>query len=76
MEGETVRELSERIAVLETKHDTTISELKDIKDQLRELLELKAKGVGAFWLVGLILGSGVMAVIGGIISFFNSRPHL
>lgn len=63
--------LHERVAILETRMD----DFAEIKDKLDELLHLKSKGIGALWLVSLIVGSGLIGVIAMIISFFN-RPHL
>lgn len=53
-----------------------MDQLDHIKDKLDELLELKSKGMGAVSLIGLLLGSGVLGIIGVIFTIFNSRPHL
>lgn len=67
--------IGERVASLETEQDAFRTDLKDIKDKLDELLTLKAKGMGAFGLVSLLVGSGIIGVIFAIMQFFN-RPHL
>jgi len=68
--------LSERVAVLETKLDGTVATISSIESKLDQLLDLKAKGTGAFQLVGLILGSGIIGVIGLILSVFSPKSHL
>ena len=68
--------LSERVAVLETKFDGAVTTIGNIEAKLDQLLELKAKGTGAFQLVGLILGSGIIGVIGLIMSVFAPKSHL
>lgn len=67
--------IGERVAVLETEQDTFRADLKDIKDKLDELLTLKAKGMGAFGLVSLLIGSGLIGIVFTLVQFFN-RPHL
>lgn len=61
--------LHERVAVLETKLD----DIHEIKVKLDELLHLKSKGVGALWLVSLIVGSGVLGLIATINEWFSGR---
>lgn len=63
--------LHERVAILETR----MGDLAEIKDKLDELLHLKSKGIGALWLVSLIVGSGILGLVTMVTSFFN-RPHL
>ena len=62
---------AERIAILETKFEAMEENLKDISQKLDTLLELKSKGLGAFWLVGLIFGSGVLGILVTAFSFFK-----
>lgn len=64
----------ERIAVLETKFETMQTDIGEISRKLDMLLELKSKGMGAFWLIGLILGSGVLGIVAMISNFF--RPSV
>lgn len=61
----------ERIAVLETKFEEMQRDLAKISTQLDVLLELKSKGLGAFWLVGLIFGSGIIGIAVTAFSFFK-----
>lgn len=62
---------AERIAILETKYETMEQNLKEISTKLDTLLELKSKGLGAFWLVGIILSSGILGLIVTATSFFK-----
>lgn len=59
--------LYERVAVLENQ----MEDLKEIKEKLDELLQLKAKGTGALTLVGLIFGSGAIGLVLMIVNFFR-----
>lgn len=63
---------AERIAVLETKFDELQKDLVSISGKLDELLELKTKGMGAVWLVGLIFGSGILGLVAFVSGFFKS----
>ena len=71
--------MEERLAVLETKFEElskkfdahvedTRSEYRSLETKLDSLLEIKNKGVGAFWLVSALMGSGI---IGLFASFFQ-----
>lgn len=68
-------QLSERVAVLETNQSADRITLQSIEGKLDSLLELKAKGMGAFWLVSLVIGSGVLGLVAIVTNMF-SRPHL
>jgi hypothetical protein len=74
----TVREIAdlvqwvERIAVLETQVSnlatTQAKQHEAITEKLDELLALRHKGVGAFWVASSLLGTGIL---GALYSFFN-----
>jgi hypothetical protein len=68
-------QLSERVAVLETNQSADRITLQSIEGKLDSLLELKAKGMGAFWLISLVIGSGVLGLVAFVTNMF-SRPHL
>jgi hypothetical protein len=68
-------ETATRVAVLETKFEQMEEDLKKISSKLDELLELKAKGMGAVGLVSLVVGSGVLGLIMMVINFFKG-PHI
>lgn len=72
-------DLNARVAVLEykvnqltealTKHATeSKARDDDITTKLDGLLELKSKGMGAFWLASTIVGTGI---VGMIVAFAN-----
>jgi len=67
---------AERLVVLETKFDSFFKDQEVIKQQLAELLTLKSKGLGAIWLIGLIMSTGLIGLFATISGFFNGRGHL
>lgn len=54
---------AERLAVLETQMSTMGVDVAEIRSDLKDLLALRHKGVGAFWLASALTGTGI---IGGI----------
>jgi hypothetical protein len=75
MDNETLIELAERIAVLETKFGITETNLSEINKKLDELLHLKSKGMGALWFVGILVSSGVLGIVAAVMSIFGGKPH-
>ena len=74
---------AERIAALETMvsvmRDEQRTHAKAVKEEaertnhkLDELLVLRAKGVGAFWLASALLGSGIVGLIAIILDWIKS----
>ena len=55
--------LAERVIVLETEWTQAKEDLKKINLKLDELLILKSKGLGALWLIGLLIGSGLTSFV-------------
>lgn len=68
--------LPERVAILETKQAEDREVQKQILAKLDDLVQLKAKGVGAFWLVGLIAGTGILGWLAAIMQIFGGKNHL
>ncbi len=74
---------AERIAQLETLvevlRDEQRAHILAVKQEsektnrkLDELLMLRAKGVGAFWLASTLLGTGIVGMIVSIVEWFKS----
>ena len=61
----------ERIAVVEHKVEELSQRVKGMDDKLDQLLELKAKGMGAFWFASLIVGTGVAGMFTTFIAWFK-----
>jgi hypothetical protein len=67
----------ERMARVETE----LKELKaafnehkiEVNSKLDELLALKYKGAGAFWLASALIGTGIVGFITQIFHFFGGR---
>lgn len=62
-------EWAQRIAVLELEVRSTKEELSDVNKKLDELLQLRSKGVGAFWLASTLLGTGLVGVVTVLINW-------
>lgn len=73
---------AERVAVLESQvehlnaqmvldRSERKQELEVLSGKIDELLTLKNKGAGAFWLFGIIFGSGIIAAATAIVSWFK-----
>lgn len=63
-------ETAERMAVLELEVKNLKAEVQSTNAKLDELLELKSKGMGAFWLLSILAGSGILGVIAMIKGYF------
>lgn len=54
---------AERIAALEVRVSEIQKQQQQINDKLDELLALRNKGIGAFWLSSGLLGTGIVGFI-------------
>lgn len=61
----------ERITAVETRLSSVEERMERIENKLDELLELKNKSAGAFWLISLIVGSGVLGMVGTLFSWWR-----
>jgi hypothetical protein len=61
----------ERIAVMEHQVSKLVEDVKSIDDKLDQLLELKAKGMGAVRFATLIIGSGVIGIVSSLIMWIK-----
>ena len=61
----------ERIARLEKSVEIIESKQEEILEKLEELLTLKNKGVGAFWLASTIIGTSIVAFVSSVASWFK-----
>lgn len=64
--------LAERVAILETQ----MSDLKEIKEKLEQLVQLKAQGMGALTLVSILVGSGAIGLIATLWAVMRGRGHI
>lgn len=64
--GERIARLEERVGELEKT-------MARVETKLDSLLDLKNKGAGAFWLVSIIFGSGVVVSIVEVIRWFSGK---
>lgn len=62
----------ERIAALETEVSNLKDEVRAMNGKLDDLLALKNKGAGAFWLGGILFGTSLAAFLTYFLSWFRS----
>lgn len=67
--------IPERVSILETKATQAQEDLSYIREKLDELLDLKSRGLGAVWLIGLLIGSGLVGLLTNIGNFLTAKPH-
>ncbi len=53
---------ADRLAALEFKMAHMQDNIESINEKLDELLTLKNKGIGAFWLASTIVGTGIIGL--------------
>ncbi len=63
---------AERIAALEVRVSDMQRSQQEINNKLDELLALRNKGIGAFWLSSGLLGTGI---VGFIVQFIEWIRH-
>ena len=63
---------AERIAALEVRVADVQKNQQEINDKLDELLAMRNKGIGAFWLASTLLGTGI---VGFIVQFIDWWRH-
>ena len=61
-----------RISALESLIKSYKEDMENIEAKLDQLLTLKNKGAGAFWLVTIIASSGVLGILGTIFDWFKT----
>jgi hypothetical protein len=65
----------ERLATLEAQQKATNTRQQEILDKLDELLGLRNKGVGAFWVISAITGTGLIGLLLSILEWLKGAGH-
>lgn len=63
-QGERIATLEVRLSAVETKQD-------EINGKLDDLLAMRNKGIGAFWLASTLLGTGIVGFIVQLVSWWK-----
>lgn len=61
----------ERIAILEEQVVAIKSKVDSIDNKLDEIIALRNKGVGAFWLASALLGTGIVSFLHVVFDWFK-----
>ena len=64
--------VEERLAILETKVTAMIETNQELNKKIELLLELRHKGVGAFWVASGLFGTTVMGVFFALVHWLKS----
>lgn len=59
---------AERLARVEEQVNELRTKVDSMEEKLDQLLELRAKGAGAFWLAAALLGTGI---VGCVVQFLH-----
>lgn len=74
-QGERIARLEALIDTMRTQNAEKHGELKtqqeEIKEKLDDLLAMRNKGIGAFWLVSSLLGTGIIGFIFQLVSWWK-----
>lgn len=74
--GERIVRVEVQLGELKTAFDEhknyTHSEFKNIEKKLDDLITLRNKGFGVFWLMSVLVGTGVVGLFFQILSWFRS----
>lgn len=62
---------AERIATLETIVKELVTQQQKMNSKIDELLAIRNKGVGAFWLASTLLGTGIVGFIVQLIDWWK-----
>ncbi len=66
---------AERIRALEVQVDDISNDIKSMDGKLDELLALRARGAGAFWLATTVLGAGIIGFFTNLYEWIKGVSH-
>lgn len=69
--GDREQSAEERLALLEYKDELKERTLEAMDQKLDELLALRQKGMGAFWVASSILGTGIIGAIALVVQWLK-----
>ena len=61
----------ERIAALETLVTVMIAEQREMRGKIEDLLAMRNKGIGAFWLASTLIGTSIVGAVLTIIDWLK-----
>lgn len=65
----------ERITALEVQVSHLLQEQQQMNQKLDELLGLRNKGIGAFWLVSALAGTGIIGISMSLLDWLRGVIH-
>lgn len=64
---------AERITALEVRVKNLEDKVDRMNDKLDQLLELKNKGAGAFWLASALMGTGIVSFALMVVNYLKGQ---
>lgn len=64
---------AERISMLEVRVKNVEDKIDNMDKKLDDLLALRNKGAGVFWLASALVGTGIVSVFLQIVSWFGGK---
>jgi hypothetical protein len=61
----------ERLARVEERVNALENKVDDMNQKLDQLLELRYKGMGAFWLASTLIGTGIVGAMFQLLAWFK-----
>lgn len=66
---------AERITALEIQMAHVLAESQSMSKKLDELLGLRNRGIGAFWLASALAGTGIIGLAVSLVDWFKGVIH-
>lgn len=66
-----MKTIPERLSALEVEVKQLQTTMQDVDTKLDDLLALRHKGMGAFWLATSLLGTSLMGILGHLFGWFK-----
>lgn len=70
-QGERITALEIQVANLVKVHEEDSKRRQELTNKLDDLLAMRNKGIGAFWLASTLLGTGIVGFIVQLISWWR-----
>lgn len=70
-QGERITALEIQVGYMAQELEKAVEKMSENNEKLEELVSLKNRGMGAFWLASTVLGAGVVGILMQLFSWFR-----